>query len=285
MKKRYTLQGGGLLGGTLLVAGGVGRDMFGAFIPYVVSDWVIVAGVILGGLLLVTVITWRGWEFYRARRAALEEEAERVRELEVLHTRKGIVEVVSDRARLERYPKLWNKEAKVIYCFGVGMSNVTADSQLIENAVARGTKVRFEMMDPHWLKANLILGEQVDMHYGRSDFPNQMLCNLKRLVALRDRLNERYGKDMVVIIVYQMLYFHSGTIVNPGKPDSWGWTEAHQLNWPHGQTMMKSRMYEAPESVTEPPHLVSVLGAREKLPRFIVGVEPEDREEIREVLG
>jgi hypothetical protein len=202
------------------------------------------------------------------------------KQLKALHTNRGVVAVSCGRNRAEEFSQLWEHAQEQILCWGVGMTNIVRDAGLIESAVRRGCTVKFEMIDPIWLRSRPEICALLDATYDRNKLVDQIDEALGRLVDLRDRLNEKYGIDRVQ--VYAVLHYQgqSGTVADPACPTAFGYIEHHTMGFPNGQARVKAVMYGSPNPDTEPPYLQSVLDSRLLLARWRVGKNPTDREQF-----
>lgn len=201
------------------------------------------------------------------------------RQAESLHAKRGISAVSCGRNRAEEFAQPWEIATEHIQCWGVGMTNIVRDAALIEAAARRGCTITFEMIDPVWLRNRPELCALLDVTYHRSSLVDQIDEALKRLIDLRDRINEKYGADTVQILAVQHYQAQSGTVSDPASANAVGYIEHHTMGFPNGQSRIKAVMYDSPKPNTEPPYLHCVLESRMQLPHLRVGKGPTDREQ------
>lgn len=197
-----------------------------------------------------------------------------------LHRVRGVVDTGYGQDRSNHFARLWQlRRAKKIFCWGVGMTRVTQDLDMIENVIKnRGVKVEFEMIDPIFIRDHPQISDMLNEYYSRPNFVDSVEHSLVQLVRFRDMINTVYGSDKVSIYVVPIHQPGSGTIVNPGDDDAVGIIEVgHTVTFPTGQARSKAVMYKSPRPETEPPWIEMALASRRRLRRSLVGATATDR--------
>lgn len=196
-----------------------------------------------------------------------------------LHDARGVVYTTYGQDRSKDFARLWElPHAKKIFVWGVGMTRVTQDMDMIESTIKnRGVRVEFEMIDPVFLRENPQVSKMLNLYYSRPNFVESVEHSLLQLVRFRDMMNTVYGSDKVSIYVVNIHQAGSGTVVNPGDDDAVGIIEGHTPTFPTGQARLKAVMYKSPNPETEPPRIEMELGSRRRLLRSLVGATAADR--------
>lgn len=184
----------------------------------------------------------------------------------LLRLTRGVTAVASDRSRRHQFSRPWDDARFTIWSWGVGMTSLSRDVEVIRSAVERGIRVTIEIVDVAWLRANPEMMQAVDATYGRTDFVDQIDDSTKKLVALAREINRVSGADRVQVFAVQAFIAQSGTIADADTDRAWGWVEWHTYGFPHGQLRLRMRIYRH-RSKLNPPLLAHLMLARRSAPR------------------
>ena len=179
---------------------------------------------------------------------------------------RGVTGIASDRSRREQFSQPWDRARTSVRSWGVGMTSLSRDTEVIRAAIARGLSVTLEVMDGEWLRDHPDISRVVDETYGRADFVSQVEDSTVRLVGLARELNRQWGADRVRVYAVQAFIPQSATIADEGTARAWGWVEWHTYGFPHGQLRIRVRGYPHRTSLN-PPLLTHILSSRRSVPR------------------
>lgn len=205
-------------GGLAVVALGLASNLALAFMPDVVSEPV--AQIVVYCMTAVIVVVAPLWVYREVIESArrLEEERRRMR---------GIESVGGDYSRQGDTYEVWGAARERVLCMGVGLTGISADEDRIVEAVARGLRVDFVMVDPHWLREQPQVEGLVGTFYGEQLFLARVEKAHAMLGSLAERFDHEQGAGTVRLHTYRSWVQHSATIADPWSPEPTGYLEFH----------------------------------------------------------
>lgn len=205
-------------GGLVVVALGVASNLALTFVPDVVPERAAqVVVYCMTAVVIVVAPLWIYRELIESSRR-LQEERRRMR---------GIEAVGGDHSRETDVLAMWASAKERVVCFGVGLTGVTADLDQIMEAVARGVRVYFVMVDPQWLRAQRRLRELMNEFYDEYAFVARVERAHATLLSLVDRSEGDGSAGTVHVHTYRAWAQHSATIVDPWSDQPRGYMEFH----------------------------------------------------------
>lgn len=194
-----------------------------------------------------------------------------------LRLTRGVTGIASDRSRRDQFSQPWDRARTSIWSWGVGMTSLSRDLEVIRAAVQRDVHVTFEILDAEWLRQNPDIARMVDRTYGRAGFITQIEDSTTKLVLLARELNRLHGADSVKVFAVQEFIAQSATIADPETERAWGWLEYHTFGFPHGQLRIRMRTYRH-RSKLNPPLLSHIISSRLSVPRRRMDTTVSDEE-------
>ncbi|MCJ1702092.1 hypothetical protein MT356_20470 [Rathayibacter festucae] len=185
----------------------------------------------------------------------------------VLPLTRGITRVASDRQRTAEFTQPWQAATGTLHTWGVGMRKLADDTEVIRDAVHRGTHVIIEITDTVYVRNNPGVSTLIDVTYRHVNFVEQMERSTRALVLLAQELNLAYGSDKIQVWAVSTYVPQSGTVADPETDKGWGWVEYHTWGFPNGQLRLKMRRYKHRSAIFNPPLLEHLLASRRNLPR------------------
>lgn len=184
----------------------------------------------------------------------------------LLRLTRGVTAIASDRGRRHQFSQPWEKAKSKIWAWGVGMTSLSRDVDVIRATVQRGVRIVLEVTDAQWVRDRAETMAMIDATYGRANFVDQIEDSTSRLVALARDLNLNYGADRVEVWAVSAFIPQSGTVADPDSPRAWGWVEWHTYGFPNGQLRLRMSNY-VHRSKLNPPLLEHLLHARRAVSR------------------
>lgn len=207
-------------GGLAVVALGLASNLVLAFMPDVVPERA--AQIVVYCMTAVIVVVAPLWVYREVIESArrLGEERRRMR---------GIESVGGDYSRQGDTYEVWGAARERVLCMGVGLTGISADEDRIVEAVARGLRVDFVMIDPHWLREQPQVEDLVGTYYGEQLFLARVEEAHAMLGSLAGRLDREQGDGdgTVRLHTYRSWVQHSATIADPWSPEPTGYLEFH----------------------------------------------------------
>lgn len=205
-------------GGLIVVALGIASNLALTFVPDVVPERA--AEVIvycMSAVLIVVAPLWVYRELVESSRR-LEKERRRMR---------GIEAVGGDFSREMDVHDVWSAASERVVCFGVGLTGVTKDVEPVVEAVGRGVRVDFVMVDPQWLRAQRRLRGLMNEFYDEHAFVDRVEQAHATIRALVERLDDEGAEGAVRLHTYRAWAQHSVTIADPWSGEPKGYMEFH----------------------------------------------------------
>jgi len=200
------------------VALGVASNLALTFVPGIVPDQAArVIAYCMTAVVVVVAPLWVYRELVESSRR-LEEETRRMR---------GIEGVGGDHSRELDVQEVWGSAEDRLVCFGVGLTGVTGDVDHIVEAVRRGVRIDFVMVDPHWLRTQRRVHEIMNEFYDEYVFVARVERAYATLRSLADGLEEEGLEGSVHVHTYRAWVQHSATIADPWSAQPKGYVEFH----------------------------------------------------------
>ena len=201
-----------------MVALGVASNLALTFVPDVVPERA--AQVVVYCMTAVVIVVAPLWVYRELVESSrrLEEERRRMR---------GIEAVGGDHSREADVQEMWSSATERVVCFGVGLTGVTADVDHIVEAVTRGVRVDFVMVDPQWLRAQRRVSELMNDFYDEYAFVARVERAHTTLRSLADRSDVAEAVGAVHVHTYRAWVQHSATIADPWSDEPKGYVEFH----------------------------------------------------------
>lgn len=213
-----TERGGWARGGLAVVALGVASNLALTFVPDVVPEEA--AQVVVYCMTAVVIVVAPLWVYREVVESSrrLEEERRRMR---------GIDAVGGDYSRAVDAHEVWNAASERVVCFGVGLTGVTKDVAHVIEAVERGIRVDFVMVDPQWLRAQRRVRGLMNEFYDEHAFVDSVEGAHATIQSLVDRLAEQGAEGAVRLHTYRAWVQHSMTVADPWSDEPKGYLEFH----------------------------------------------------------
>jgi hypothetical protein len=213
-----TEQGAWARGGLAVVALGVASNLALTFVPDVIPERT--AQVIVYSMTAVIVFVAPLWVYREVIESSRRRDQER-------HRMRGIDAVGGDYSREADAHDVWRSAEEHVVCFGVGLTGVTKDVDHVVEAVGRGVRVDFVMVDPRWLRAHRRVRGLMDDFYDEHAFVNRVERAHATITALAHRFGEDGEGGEVRLHTYQAWVQHSATIADPWSDRPKGYMEFH----------------------------------------------------------
>lgn len=130
-------------------------------------------------------------------------------------------------SRHAEFVAVWNGAARRLLSFGVGMSRVSKEEQLIRDTVARGVEVHIVMVDPEWVLGSRTASAIFENFYRQKRFGEKFYQAYSDLSRMAVGVNAGYDRERMRIYTYQSMITQSATIADPGSPEAFGLLELH----------------------------------------------------------
>ncbi|MFD2792030.1 hypothetical protein ACFS27_00570 [Promicromonospora vindobonensis] len=213
-----TDRGGWARGGLVVVALGLASNLALTFVPDIVPDSA--AQVIVYCMTAVIVVVAPLWVYRELVESSRRREVERRR-------MRGIEAVGGDYSREGDTYEVWGAAKRRVLCMGFGLTGISADEDRIVEAVGRGVRVDFVMVDPHWLREQPQVTDLVGAYYDEQVFLARVEKAHVTLRSLAKRLDGTKPEGSVHVHTYRSWTQHSATIADPWSPDPSGYLEFH----------------------------------------------------------
>jgi hypothetical protein len=248
----------------LVVALGAVTNLLLTFVPDVVPPWVAATVVISMAVLLVLITAvlvprWLFGTYLRSRERRL----------------RGIVSAGNDRKRDEEFTEVWTRATERVLCFGVGLTRMAYDDEIIRETVGRGVEVHFVMIDPEWLAKNDQVSRVIEDYYRfpqTQRFLAQARAAHRTLRELAAELNEEHGARRVRVHTFRSLVGYSAVIADPGRRRESGVLEFHMYARAMGRFRLQVRGYAG--GAVNPSFLHHMVASISKLAGFDFGRPP-----------
>lgn len=158
----------------------------------------------------------------------------------LLHGLRGIVGADVAKRRAEDYVSVWEGAQERMISFGVGMSAMSKNLDVVRKAARRGIEVHFVMTDPEWLRSSPVTSALVDDFYGRKQFVNDFSVSHAALVQVTEELNTELGEQRVYLHTYRSFVNQGAAIADPGD-NAWGYIEFHSYARDHDRLRLLVR--------------------------------------------
>jgi hypothetical protein len=122
---------------------------------------------------------------------------------------------------------IWNSAEEEVIAFGMGMSRLSKNADLIRQTVERGVRVRLILIDPDWLASESSVAERLGNFYDTENIIGKNEDAYRRLCRLRDELLRDHGRDAIQVHVHQNVIMMSATIADPRSRRASGFVEFH----------------------------------------------------------
>jgi hypothetical protein len=205
-------------GGLVVVALGVASNLALTFVPDVIPEQA--AQIIVYCMTAVIVVVAPLWVYREVVESSRRLEEERLR-------MRGIEAAGGDYSRATDVQEVWDSAEERVVCFGVGLTGISEDEDRIAEVVARGVRVDFIMVDPHWLHEQAQVQELMDTYYGEDAFLAQVTRAHATLQSLAQQLERDDIEGAVHVHTYRAWVQHSATIADPWSDQPKGYMEFH----------------------------------------------------------
>jgi hypothetical protein len=213
-----TDRGGWARGGLAVVALGLASNLVLTFMPDVVPERA--AQLVVYCMTAVIVVVAPLWVYREVVEASRRREEQR-------HRMRGIEAVGGDYSREVDVHDVWRSAEEHVVCFGVGLTAVTKDIDLIVEAVGRGVRVDFVMVDPQWLRAQRQVPDLLNDFYDEHAFVDRIERAHSTIASLAERLQEDGVGGEVHLHTYRAWVQHSATVADPWSGRPKGYMEFH----------------------------------------------------------
>lgn len=142
----------------------------------------------------------------------------------LIQVRRGVSKELPNSGRDRDFELPYKRASEQLLVWGIGMSRVSRDTQMLERIAARGIHVEVQMIDPHWIDHNPAIGELLGKYYadkGLVDRLHDSLAKLQNTAASINKTNKR-GRGQMSITCIRAFVPTSGTIADPHLPTAWG---------------------------------------------------------------
>lgn len=213
-----TDRGGWARGGLAVVALGLASNLVLTFVPDVVPERA--AQLVVYCMTAVIVVVAPLWVYREVIEASRRREEQR-------HRMRGIEAVGGDYSREADVHDVWRSAEERVLCFGVGLTGVTKDIDHIVEAVGRGVRVDFVMVDPQWLRAQRRVRDLLNDFYDEHAFVDRIERAHSTIASLAERLQEDGVDGEVHLHTYRAWVQHSATVADPWSGRPKGYMEFH----------------------------------------------------------
>lgn len=197
---------------------GVASNLALTFVPDVVPDRA--AQIIVYCMTAVVLVVTPLWVYREVVESSRRLETERRR-------MRGIEAVGTDYSREGDTYEVWGIAEERVLCLGVGLTGISMDEDRILEAVRRGVRVDFVMVDPGWLRAHAQVQELVGTYYAEDAFLPRVERAHAMLRSLSERLDGSGSEGAVHVHTYRSWVQHSVTIADPWTDRARGYLEFH----------------------------------------------------------
>lgn len=251
-------------GGVVVVALGVASNLALTFVPDVVPE--MAAQIIVyctAAVVIVVAPLWVYRELVESSRR-LEEEKRRMR---------GIEAVGGDYSREADVHDVWRAASERVVCFGVGLTAVSKDIDLVVDAVRRGVRVDFVMVDPQWLRAQRRVRGLMDAFYDEQAFADRVERSHATIVSIVARLEREGVAGAVHLHTYRAWVQHSATIADPWSGEPKGYMEFHVFRRRRAWIRLVASGFDGPRD--NRPYVSHILSEIDRLLGYrLAGVAP-----------
>lgn len=165
-----------------------------------------------GGAILAVLLIALGKKFLRRRRAS---------------KLRGINRASLDDSFSLDLLNVWRGAQKEIVVFGMGLSRLSRNTELIRDAARRGVKVRLIALDPVWLEQSGPLLDALTDFYDTNNIVGKSTDAFLRLKRITDECNSEFGSQTVTLDIYRSTIMMSATIADPSEAGGCGVIEFH----------------------------------------------------------
>ncbi|MFI2365033.1 hypothetical protein [Promicromonospora sp. NPDC019610] len=176
---------------------------------------------------------------------------------------RGIEAVGGDYSRESDVHDVWSAARERVVCFGVGLTAVTRDVDLIVEATRRGVHVDFVMVDPHWLRTQRRFRALMDDFYDESAFADRVERAYLTIRSLERRLGAEGAEGVVRLHTYRAWVQHSATIADPWSDEPKGYMEFHVFRRRSAWIRLVASGFEGPRG--NRPYVSHILGELDRL--------------------
>jgi hypothetical protein len=162
---------------------------------------------------------------------------------------RGIVGADVATRRADDYVSVWEGAQERIISFGVGMSAMSKNLDIVRKTARRGIEVHFVMTDPAWLRSSPVTSALVDDFYGRKQFVNDFSVSHAALAKVTEELNTELGEQRVHLHTYRSFVNQGAAIADPGDK-AWGYIEFHTYARDHDRFRLLVRGDDGREGVS-----------------------------------
>lgn len=197
----------------------------------------------------------------------------RIRDANVARMR-GITSIGRDHYRQPDYAHVWEEAQKHVLCVGLAMTHVSANLDPPKEALARGVRIDFVMLDPEWIQRSRTLARAMNQYYGnRRDLVSSTRSSFNVLSEFAREMNLQYGEHAVRISLFREISLMSVTLSDAAHGTAKGIVEFHLFQGNHDR--IRLHLQDLPRGRIKPV----ITDVRESLRRLM------PQELSREIFG